>query len=56
MIPPVGRGNQAVKEQAFVIGSLIAHRNPQRFTAVRARRLDPPVRTYRPLVRARVAR
>jgi hypothetical protein len=36
-------GDQAVKEQAFVIGSLIAHRNPQRFTAVRARRLDPPV-------------
>jgi hypothetical protein len=32
-----------MKEQAFVIGSLIAHRNPQRFTAVRARRLDPPV-------------
>jgi hypothetical protein len=39
----VDRGDQAVKEQAFVIGSLIAHRNPQRFTAVRARRLDPPV-------------
>lgn len=43
VIPPAGRGDQAVKEQAFVIGSLIAHRNPQRFTTVRARRLDPPV-------------
>jgi hypothetical protein len=43
VIPPVGRGDQAVKEQIFVIGPLIAHRNPQRFTAVRARRLDPPV-------------
>lgn len=43
VIPPAGRGDQAVKEEAFVIGPLIAHRNPQRFTAVRARSLDPPI-------------
>jgi hypothetical protein len=43
VIPPAGRGDQAGKEQAFAIGSLIAHRNPQRFTAIQARRLDPPV-------------